>query len=280
MGQIRFSKIVGFSKDASALARGEPIVVRIIHAVRLGACVFGAVIISVLLEGVGSSLAKKNSSTENVFPSTSARGASVYSSYLHSTLSSVNHWQRRLKNEKDLAGIDRQVVRDSLLEGLTWLYEVGKLVQVLPRINKTLSEGTPQLVRFGFDTSGFYSANLTRLELKKPIFDDYTLFLLRLENRSPYDLILEEPTLTIFLTSGIPAREVKLTDTHPLYPHLRRIAGSFSFPQKVSPGSVISVKSIFDGRITEDKISYALVSFSGFHLAIKFYENIMMEEVK
>jgi len=275
MGEIRFCGLVGLLRGAFRQAFSDS-GRRNIRFLRQGAWilkvvfVWGSLASLLLVEEAPPTQGERAVQTE----------ASSYSSYLHSTLSSVNYWESRLEDEENLTGIDRQVVKDSLLEGLTWLCEVGKLPQALPRIRKTLSEKRPQLLRFGFDGSGFYSANLTRLKLENPIFENYTVFLLRLENRSPFELVLEKPALTIFLTSGIPVSQVTLTDSHPLYPHLYRIAGSFFFPKKVSPGSVISVKAIFDGRITEDKISYALVSFSGFNLAIKYYENTIESEVK
>lgn len=196
------------------------------------------------------------------------------SSYLHLTLSSVRRWQDVLR-EKEIEGIDRTVIVESLVEALTWLFEVAKLPQAVTELKKVLEKEAPVLTRFGFYPNFDFNADISRLVLKDPAYSGYTIYLLHIKNNTPFDVNLQPGvSSTIHLTNGTILGLKELKEDHPLYPKLKRMVKSFTAPRILRAGSTLSVNLIADSPILEKDILFVRVDFAGRSIVIKFYENI------
>ncbi len=196
------------------------------------------------------------------------------SSYLHLSLSSARRWMKRLENE-NLEGIDRHAVVEALVEEFTWLLEVAKIPQARTHLENLLSTEEEALTRYGFSKDGSLAINVTRMLLKNPAYSNYTLMLIRIENRTPFVLrFANKWNVRTHLVSGEEIAMFPLTKKHPLFPKLKKIAKTFSFPVEVSEGGIASFNLISDGKFQEKDIAYINFNNSSFNIMVKFYENI------
>lgn len=205
------------------------------------------------------------------------RQVEMESGYVQSGLASIERWEGLLADtENPLAGIDRRVVVESLLEELTRLLEVDKLPAAKQHLLRLLHREGPEFARFAFHPSGSLSANVTRLKLRNPAFDKHTIFLFRFENRSPVQLRSGGKSgCELFTTDGASWQLEELTPQHSLYSNLKRMQGQFRMPEILPPGATVSFELILDRPgVTEQDIAYFLLSFGPWRIVIKFYDNI------
>ena len=203
--------------------------------------------------------------------------AAAETAYVQAGLASVAEWEERLENTANpLTGIDRRVIAESLLEELTRLCEVNMLSVAEHHLRALLRREESKLTRYGFHPSGLVSANVTRLEVKNPYLQGHTIYLLRLENRTPLDLRSgDESACRLVTTDGRIWRLEELDSGHPLYPHLNRMEARFRIPDRVPAGAVATFELILDRPpVSEKDIAYFLLTFGRWRIVIKFYENI------
>ncbi len=198
----------------------------------------------------------------------------LHSAYIHTSLSSVRHWQEKLRSG-NLESIDRDVIVESLVERLTWLLEVAKVPEAKEILVNLLKAERPIITRYGFHRSGMLSANVSKMLLRNPAYERYTLYIVRIENNSPFELFLKEKWDAYFvLKDGGKVKLQPLTRDHPLFQRLKRIRKSFTPPSLVGPRVIASVNLIADGRWSDEIISHLVLSLGDYTVVIKFYENV------
>jgi len=205
------------------------------------------------------------------------REIQLESAFVQSGLAAIARWKAMLADSvHPLTGIDRRVVVESMLEEVTRLCEVDKLPFAEQHLRELLRREGREFSRFGFHPSGSLSANVTRLQLKNPAFENYTIFLFRLENRTPLELKSDgKAACRLVATNGASWELAELSPEHALYPHLSRMQAQFRMPDVVRRGAIASFELILNRPgITEEDIAYFLLTFGKWQIVIKFYENI------
>jgi len=191
------------------------------------------------------------------------------------SLAAVERWERLLFNgSAGFNEVDTNALTFSLLEDLTRLYEVTKLPAAREHILRLLQTYEVS-TRYGFSADGTLAASIALLELKRPVFKDYSVFLVNVENRSGVDLQITDWRLTIATKDGATIKPDALAETHPLYMHLKRGLAGFSPPEMLKAGSNVSFKLVFArSGLTPSAMKYFRVDMDEMRVVVKFYENL------
>jgi len=196
-------------------------------------------------------------------------------SYVQVSLAAIERWERLLYDgSAEFNEVDTNALTLSLLEDLTRLYEVTKLPVAREHILKLL-RAYEVPARYGFSADGSLAASIALLELKNPVFDDYSIFLVNLENRSGVDLRVANWRLTLATKDGAILTPDTLAETHPLYVHLKRGLAGFSPPEMLKAGSTASFKLVFSrSGLTPSAMKYFRADLDEMRVVVKFYENL------
>ncbi len=195
--------------------------------------------------------------------------------YVQVSLAAIERWERLLYDEAaDLSTVDADAVALSLLEGLTRLYEVTRLPAAREHILRLL-DAYDVPTRYGFSADGMLAASVVRLELKRPVFQPYSIFLVNVENRSGVNLQVSDWRFAIALTDKSALRPEYLARTHPLHEALKNQLGSFRPPEILRAGSIASFKLVFaQEKLTPDKTRYFRIDLNECRIVVKFYEHL------
>jgi hypothetical protein len=196
-------------------------------------------------------------------------------SYVQVSLAAIERWERLLYDGSvEFNEVDTNALTHSLLEDLTRLYEVTKLPTARAHILKLL-KAYEVSTRYGFSADGSLAASIARLELKNPVFDDYSLFLVNVENRSGVDLRIADWRFTLAVKDGAILIPDTLAETHPLHMHVKRGLAGFSPPETLKAGSTASLKLVFSrSGLTPSKMKYFRADLDDMRVVVKFYENL------
>jgi len=202
--------------------------------------------------------------------------ATEEAAYVHAGLGAVERWEREVYGDTSrMAQVDLDSKLMSLLEELTRLHEVVKLPQALPHIKRLLRRhDVPE--RCGFAAGGMLAASLQRMELKNEAFAGYSMFFVRIENRTGAPLRGGEPAVvTLHLVDGSQATAETVDESHELYPQISRILGRFRPPARVAPAAEASFFAAFPRPgLTMRGLAYATLAYGGHRFVIKCYENL------
>ena len=195
------------------------------------------------------------------------------SAYTQSSLAAIERWEKLLYETKQ-EPVQVAVYAESMLEYLTWLYEVDKLSAAMPHIKKLLGK-VDVTTRFGFSHDGKTCATISVMELKEPVFSSYSMFLISIENRSAFALDSSQCKLTFALKGGETLVPEIIEQGHPLFSHLERLANTFYPPDAVAPGATASFKAVMPAPgIDQRQLSYVLLEMGEHSVMIKFYDNL------
>lgn len=195
--------------------------------------------------------------------------------YVQVSLAAIERWERLLySGSAELNEVDTNALALSLLEDLTRLYEVTKLPAAREHILRLL-RAYEVSTRYGFAADGSLAASIARLELKRPEFNDYSMFLVNVENRSGMDLQITDWRFAIATKDGATIMPDALAETHPLHMHLTRALAGFSPPETLKAGSTASFKLVFSrSGLTPAAMKYFRVDMDEMRVVVKFYENL------
>ena len=196
-------------------------------------------------------------------------------SYIQVSLAAIERWERLLYDgQGEYNEVDTNALTQSLLEDLTRLYEVTKLPEAREHILKLL-RAYEVPTRYGFSADGSLAASITLLELKRPVFDGYSIFLVNLENRSGVNLHIASWRFALAAKDGTVLTPDALTETHPLHTHLKRTLAGFNPPEVLRAGSISSFKLVFArSKLTPAEMKYFRADFDEMRIVVKFYENL------
>lgn len=193
--------------------------------------------------------------------------------FTQTSLSAIKRWEHLLYETKQEPA-QAQIYATSMLERLTWLYEVDKIPAAMPHMLKLLNSVGVES-RYGFSHDGRIGAMITRMELMEPAFGDYSIFLVNLENKSAFTLDSSQCKLTFKLKDGTALAPESIVKGHPLFPRLERLTDTFRPPERVSPGATASFKAALAvPGIDQRQLSYVSLEMGGHSVMIKFYENL------
>jgi hypothetical protein len=194
-------------------------------------------------------------------------------SYTQSGLAAVERWEKMLY-EGYQRPIDDTVLSESLLEQLTWLYEVDKVAAAMPHINKLVGR-YECATRYGFSRDGRIEAYIAPMALFSEDFAGYSFFLINVENRSAYSLDCKPFSLSFTLKDDLVLKPEAVTPSHPLYGRLERMADTFAPRDNVMPGATISFKAILaQPGLTQKDISFVQLRLGERLVIIRFYGNL------
>ncbi|MCD6283443.1 hypothetical protein J7J84_07615 [bacterium] len=202
-------------------------------------------------------------------------GTADEDAYVQVSLAAIARWERLLySGSAKLNEVDTNSLVLSLLEDLTRLYEATKLPAAREHILRLL-QACEMSTRYGFSGDGTLAASIVRLELKRPEFRDYSVFLLNVENRSGVDLRIQDWRFTIATKDGATIKPDALTESHPLHTHLARALAGFGPPEMLKAGSTASFKLVFAGSgLAPSAMKYFRVDLDEMRIVVKFYENL------
>jgi hypothetical protein len=189
-----------------------------------------------------------------------------------SGLAAVERWERLLyhNNRQDL---DTVVLSSSLLEQLTWLYEVDKLSAALPHIEKLVRAYDCE-TRYGFSRDGKLEAYIARMELKNESFSGYSFFLINVENRSAFSLACHPGGAEFGLKDGRVLKPEVIQPGHPLCEQLKSIANTFAPQKTAKAAATISFKAVLAvPGLTQKDLSFVQIRLGEQLVIIRFYGN-------
>ncbi len=194
--------------------------------------------------------------------------------YVQVGLASIERGERLHAEETAWGSKDNPLPALALVEELTRLYEVTKVAAARTQLLQILSEFEVS-TRYGFSHDGMLVASITRMELMNSVFDDYTMFLVNVENRSGQDLPVDTWELQLGLKDEATVSLEALTKQHPLYSSLSRMEMSFRPPTTLRGGAIASFKIIASRPgLTPPKLAFFRLSPDSRQIVVKFYENL------
>lgn len=209
----------------------------------------------------------------SIAPFTAGSQDDASAAFTQTSLSAIKRWEHLLYETKQEPA-QAQIYAVSMLERLTWIYEVDKVPAAMPHILRLLNTMGVES-RYGFSRDGRIGAMITRMELMEPAFDDYSIFLINLENKSAFLLDGSQCKLTFTLKDGEVLVPEDIVKGHPLFPRLERLADTFAPPQYVAPGATASFKAALAvPGVGPRELSYVSLEMGGHSVMIKFYENL------
>jgi hypothetical protein len=178
------------------------------------------------------------------------------------------------------AEIDQQGRLMDAIDCYTDLYQLYRWPQALARIIELRREPIPVLDHTANANLGRIKVDVSRMELQNPAYGSYTMYLCHIEDRSPLWMHAKSPTLSLRLMDRTSLSPETISPSHPLYPHLRRIAGTFSVPSEVGPARVVTFKAVFSRpMIPESDIdSFQVDGYGPEPIILPFLENLVSRE--
>jgi hypothetical protein len=209
----------------------------------------------------------------SIAPFTAGSQEDASAAFTQTSLSAITRWEHLIYETKQEPA-QVQIYAESMLERLTWIYEVDKVPAAMPHMLKLLGAVDVES-RYGFSHDGRIGAMITRMDLMEPAFDNYSIFLINIENKSAFALDSSQCKLNFTLKDGKVLVPEDIVKEHPLFPRLERLAGTFRPPERVSPGATASFKSALAvPGIDQRQLSYVSLEMGGHSVMIKFYENL------
>ncbi len=141
---------------------------------------------------------------------------------------------------------------------------------------RELSVLSPGINRHAGFTGGLnVEADATVMELKNPAYANYTMFLFRIVNRNYEVLPLAFTEVSVLDTAGKWWRAEKLTETHPLWQNVKRLAATFEPEERALPGRVVSFKKVYASpNLTKGKIRLILLKAGEVEVEIPYLETL------
>ena len=196
--------------------------------------------------------------------------------YVHAGLGAIERWERQVYGGTSrIEPVDLNSKLMALLEELTRLHEVSKLPPALPRIKRLLGQyEVPE--RYGFAAGGMLAAGLQRMDLKNEAFAGYSMFFVRIENRSGAPLSGGGGAeVVLHLPGGGQLSAESISKSHELYPQISRIMSRFQAPAQIAPATEASFIAAFPQAGLElSSLEYATVTYGDHRFVIKCYENL------
>jgi hypothetical protein len=189
-----------------------------------------------------------------------------------SGLAAVERWERMLYRGYQQE-MDTTVLSSSLLEQLTWLYEVDKLSAARPHIEK-LVRTYDCATRYGFSRDGKIEAYIAPMELKSEDFAGYSFFLINVENRSAFSLACHPGGASFGLKDGRVLQPEVIQPGHPLCERLMSIADTFAPQKTAKAASTISFKAVVAvPGLTQKDLSFVQIRLGEQLVIIRIYGN-------
>ena len=209
----------------------------------------------------------------SVAPFTAGSQEDASAAFTQTSLSAITRWEHLIYETKQEPA-QVKIYAESMLERLTWIYEVDKVPAAMPHMLKLLNSVGVES-RYGFSHDGRIGAMITRMELMEPAFGDYSIFLVNLENKSAFTLDSSQCKLTFTLKDGTALAPESIVKGHALFSRLERFADTFRPPERVLPGATASFKAALAAPgIGPGGLSYVSLEMGGHSVMIKFYENL------
>lgn len=125
----------------------------------------------------------------------------------------------------------------------------------------------------GFTQNLAVETDGTVMELKNPAYANYTMFLFRIVNRN-YDVLpLAGTEVKVLDTGGKWWQAEKLSEAHPLWQNVRRLASTFEPEDRALPGRVVSFKKVYASpNLTKGKIRLILLKAGEVEVEIPYLE--------
>lgn len=194
--------------------------------------------------------------------------------FVHAGLGAIERWVKEVYGDTSrLEQIDLNSKLMALLEELTRLHEVAKLPPALPRIKQLLGKyDVPE--RYGFAAGGMLAAGIQRMDLKNEAFAGYSMFLVRMENRTGAPIGGGEAEVTLHLLGGSQLSAEAISASHELYPQISRILSRFQAPAQIAAAEASFIAAFPQAGLAMRDFAYATITYGDFRFVIKCYENL------
>jgi hypothetical protein len=171
--------------------------------------------------------------------------------------------------------VDRDALFGTAIAALTALYQLHGCRWALAPLRELYQRPGCPPMHLGYSADGRVLLRVEPLQLRKPVFADYTVLLCTLESNTALHLQQNSAALLrVMLLDGSVIEAQALTTSHPLYGDLSRLADTFAPPPELPSGAQIAFKQLFDTPgVTNLPISAVLLSWGGCEINVTFYEN-------
>jgi hypothetical protein len=135
---------------------------------------------------------------------------------------------------------------DSAAESLTALYQLYGCEWAADELRALYAREIAPELRIGYSTDGRVQLRVEPLDLLNPAFEKYTVLLCTLRSETAADIVSDAPAaLLVTVPDGVLLRAESVTQSHPLWRHLRRLAPQFGPPQALPSGAGIGFKQLY-----------------------------------
>lgn len=175
----------------------------------------------------------------------------------------------------DKSPVDMESSLDAAIESWAILWRVYGYAPAAEKIRELSALNGGANRHAGFTQDFSIEADATVMELKNPDYKNYTMFLLRIVNRHYDALALNGTEVLVLDTGGKWWRAEKLSESHPLWENVKRLASTFAPLDTGLPARVVSFKQVYaTPNLTKGKIRLILLKAGEVEVEIPYLESI------
>ncbi len=182
--------------------------------------------------------------------------------------------------ELDQTPSQRKIFLTSALSAFSALYQLHGFEWAMERLLPLYNDpGCPD-IHFGYSIDGRVRLTVEPMELKNPVFDEYTVMLVTIESNSG-DLISAETfgSLSVELQDGVVVFPDQLSQGHELWENIWRLADTFEPPPLIHPGSSSAFKQIYEVKNLGSKQILAVsLEWDGYIISVPYYDNLLTKQ--
>jgi len=170
---------------------------------------------------------------------------------------------------------ERRLRCSAAVSSLTALYQLHGCEWALPALRDVCRHPDCPDLHLGYTSDGRVGLRLEPLELRNPVFEQYTVYLCTLQSNTALDLTAAEAgPLTVQLRDGSQISAQPLSPEHELWPQLDRLIHTFQPPAALPSGAGIAYKQLFAvPRLSRERISAVSLLWGAYEFEVPYYEN-------
>jgi len=170
---------------------------------------------------------------------------------------------------------ERRLRCSAAISALTGLYQLHGCEWARPALRSVYHHPECPDLHLGYTRDGRVCLRLEPLELRNPVFEQYTVYLCTLESNTALDLsAADSGPLILELRDGTQVSAQSLAPEHELWPHLDRLAHTFQAPAELPSSSGIAYKQLFAvPQLSRERISAVSLLWGAYEFELPYYEN-------
>lgn len=169
-------------------------------------------------------------------------------------------------------GIDRDGAFNAALSSLTELYEVYGCQWALPKLRALHQDPRRTQMLQGWAAGGKLSLRVEPLELQNPAFRGYSVLLVTLVSETAENLRAgDKSALSLTLADGGSLSAEPLSERHPLWKSLGKMAGTFKAPEVLPSGQGKAFKQLYAVPLDRLDVQSANLRWAGMDLTARRY---------